>query len=33
VKGLQVLYMGETKVTEAGVKDLQATLPHCEIKR
>jgi len=32
LKQLTFLQLGETKVTAAGVKELQAALPHCQIQ-
>jgi hypothetical protein len=32
-KKLQTLYLRETKVTEAGVKELKSSLPRCVITR
>jgi hypothetical protein len=31
LKGLRTLYLSRTKVTGAGLKELQAALPHCRI--
>jgi hypothetical protein len=33
LKHLKRLYLEKTKVTDAGVKDLQEALSDCEIKR
>jgi hypothetical protein len=31
--GLQELYVSSTKITDAGVADLQKALPNCEISK
>jgi hypothetical protein len=33
LKNLSVLYLGRTKVTEAGVAALNTALPKCKIER
>jgi hypothetical protein len=33
LKGLQWLYLNDTKVTDAGVAELQKALPDCKIIR
>jgi hypothetical protein len=31
LKGLQTLHVNDTKVTDAGVRELQKALPNCKI--
>ena len=33
LKQLTTLHLGGARVTDAGVKELQAALPHCKIHR
>jgi len=30
--GLQTLYLNRTKVTDAGISDLQKSLPNCRVQ-